>query len=80
MNETRQLILDGIYARQVRLRNSAWHRIVDLLSRGVPMMQTSTVQDPKTWRPRTKIGPSCYMPHQGARECARRRRQMGLEA
>lgn len=46
---------------------------------GMPAPLYSTVQDPKTWRPKRKIGPSCYMPHQGKRECARRRRQMGLE-
>jgi hypothetical protein len=38
----------------------------------------SNTEDPKAWRPKAQIGPSCYMPHQGARECARRRRQMGL--
>lgn len=30
----------------------------------LPPLMTSTVEDPKTWRPPTKIGPSCYMPHQ----------------
>jgi len=54
-----------------------WTAIFNPAPRG---FLTSQREDPKAWRPTAKIGPSCYMPHQGARECARRRRQMGLPA
>ncbi|MGE0289509.1 MAG: hypothetical protein AB7I42_25970 [Bradyrhizobium sp.] len=74
--ESRTLILDGMYAKQRQLRHAAAHRLFQFLSRinmtQPPTMLTSTVQDPKTWQPRPKIGPSCWMPHQGAKECARR--------